>query len=112
MKTNCRMCLHYYRIIATQQGYNPYPCCHLIEDTGESPHPLASKLRRAIHCLRDIDIKEQTRSAGHWFIQNFDTSGKPIPAIKLTTEELDHIGNLVRAGFASGEIAENAVNGE
>ena len=40
MKTNCGMCLHYYRIIATQRGYNPYPCCHLIEDTGESPHPL------------------------------------------------------------------------
>lgn len=74
--------------------------------------PLASKLRCTIHRLRAIDIKEQTRPAGYWFIQYYDNAGEHIPAMKLTTAELDRIGNLVRVGFTSGELAEDAVNGE
>lgn len=71
--------------------------------------PLASKLRCAIHRLRAIDIKEQTRPAGYWFVQYYDTAGEHLPAIKLTTEELVRIGNLIQNGFTSGEIAENAI---
>lgn len=31
----CKKCSHYYRIMSTENGYNPFPCCHLYEDTGE-----------------------------------------------------------------------------
>jgi len=39
----CYKCLHYYRIMATGAGYNPYPCCHLYEDTGRRPNVLTQE---------------------------------------------------------------------
>lgn len=74
--------------------------------------PLASKLRCTIHRLRAIDIREQTRPAGYWFIQYYDSSGEHIPVNSLTTTELVRIGDLVRVGFTSGEIVENETSPE
>lgn len=71
--------------------------------------PLATKLRCAIHHLRAIDVKEQTRPAGYWFVQYYDAAGEHLSAMKLMTAELDRIGNLVRTGFTSGEITEDAI---
>ena len=34
MELKCKKCCHYYRTMAAESGYNPYPCCHLYEGTG------------------------------------------------------------------------------
>lgn len=36
----CKKCRHFYRVMVTKEGYNPYPCCHLLEDEGKHPQPL------------------------------------------------------------------------
>lgn len=37
----CKKCLHFYRMMTVEGGgYNPAPCCHLLEDTGERPDVL------------------------------------------------------------------------
>jgi len=36
----CQKCRHFYRMMATREGHNPFPCCHVQEDTGERPKPL------------------------------------------------------------------------
>ena len=43
MKKDCKNCQHFYRVMAEESGYNPFPCCHLPEDTGESPKPLTKE---------------------------------------------------------------------
>jgi len=39
----CQKCNHFYRMMATREGYNPFPCCHLWEDAGKHPEPLTQK---------------------------------------------------------------------
>lgn len=39
----CKKCRHFYAVMATEAGYNPYPCCHLREDTGARPNPLTQE---------------------------------------------------------------------
>lgn len=36
-------CRYFYRVMVTKEGYNPYPCCHIMEDTGERPKPLTQE---------------------------------------------------------------------
>lgn len=36
----CKKCKYYYCTMAAGSGYNPYPYCHLFEDTGKRPTPL------------------------------------------------------------------------
>ena len=40
MKKECKNCTHFYRVMAKDSGYNPFPCCQLFDDTGERPRPL------------------------------------------------------------------------
>ena len=40
MKKECKNCTHFYRVMAKDSGYNPFPCCQLFDDTGERPKPL------------------------------------------------------------------------
>lgn len=40
-KKDCKNCTHFYRGASMGIGYNPFPCCHKFEDTGEYPNPLA-----------------------------------------------------------------------
>ena len=39
----CKKCRYFYRVMVTKEGYNPYPCCHILEDTGERPKPLTQE---------------------------------------------------------------------
>ena len=39
----CSKCKHYYRTMATENGYNPAPYCHKYEDTGEPSSILTGK---------------------------------------------------------------------
>ncbi len=39
----CEKCRHFYRMMATKEGYNPFPYCHILEDTGRRPEPLTQK---------------------------------------------------------------------
>ena len=39
----CYKCVHYYRIMAKQSGYNPYPSCQYYEDTGKRPNVLTQE---------------------------------------------------------------------
>lgn len=39
----CKKCVHFYRVMATQQGYNPYPSCQCYEDTGKRPDILTQE---------------------------------------------------------------------
>ena len=36
----CKKCRHFYTVMVTKEGYNPFPCCHLWEDEGKRPEPL------------------------------------------------------------------------
>lgn len=36
----CKKCRHFYTVMVTKEGYNPYPRCHLLEDEGKHPEPL------------------------------------------------------------------------
>ena len=36
----CKKCVFFYRVMATAEGYNPFPRCHCYEETGKSPDPL------------------------------------------------------------------------
>lgn len=36
----CNKCKYYYRGASFGIGYNPFPCCHRFEDTGEKCNPL------------------------------------------------------------------------
>ena len=36
----CKKCRHFYMVMVTKKGYNPYPCCRLLEDEGKHPEPL------------------------------------------------------------------------
>ena len=36
----CPKCCHFYRVMAKESGYNPFPCCQLYEDTGRHPNVL------------------------------------------------------------------------
>ena len=31
----CKKCRHFYTVMVTKEGYNPFPCCHLWEDEGD-----------------------------------------------------------------------------
>ncbi len=39
----CQKCRHFYRMMAAGKGYNPFPCCHIQEDTGRRPEPFTQK---------------------------------------------------------------------
>lgn len=39
----CYKCAHYYRVMVTEEGYNPSPCCHLYEDEGKHPNVLTKE---------------------------------------------------------------------
>ncbi len=28
----CKKCRHFYTVMVTKEGYNPFPCCRLRED--------------------------------------------------------------------------------
>ena len=43
MSINCKKCAHFYRVMATGTGYNPFPSCHLYENTGEYPNILTQE---------------------------------------------------------------------
>lgn len=34
---DCKNCKHFYRMMATKDGYNPFPSCHLFEDKNLHP---------------------------------------------------------------------------
>ena len=36
----CKKCRHFYTVMVTKEGYNPFPCCHLLENEGKHPEPL------------------------------------------------------------------------
>lgn len=38
MKNDCRRCKHFYRVMATESGYNPFPSCQRYADTGKHPN--------------------------------------------------------------------------
>lgn len=44
----CYKCAHYYRIMATEAGYNPAPTCRLYEDTGARPNFMTQDCFRPI----------------------------------------------------------------
>lgn len=39
----CKKCIHFYRVMATGEGYNPYPCCRYYEDTGKWPNVITQE---------------------------------------------------------------------
>lgn len=39
----CKKCRYFYRVMVTKEGYNPFPCCHILEDAGERPKPLTQE---------------------------------------------------------------------
>lgn len=40
----CKKCKHYYRMMTTEGGgYNPAPCCHLLEDKNKRPNILTQE---------------------------------------------------------------------
>ena len=39
----CYKCAHYYTIMATTSGYNPFPSCQYWEDTGKRPNILTQE---------------------------------------------------------------------
>lgn len=58
----CKKCRYFYRVMVTKERHNPYPCCHILEDTGERPKPLTQecfKPRRKtlkIQCVKQLLI--------------------------------------------------------
>ena len=43
MNKQCKNCFYFYRTMACGNGYNPYPYCHLREETGKQPFPLTKE---------------------------------------------------------------------
>ena len=39
----CKKCKYYYRTMASEQGYNPYPYCHYYEETQKRPNILTQE---------------------------------------------------------------------
>ena len=39
----CKKCRYFYRMMAAGGGYNPFPCCHILEDAGKHPKPLTQE---------------------------------------------------------------------
>lgn len=39
----CKKCAHFYRVMVTGSGYNPYPSCQCFEDTGNRPNILTQE---------------------------------------------------------------------
>ena len=39
----CKKCVHFYRVMVTENGYNPYPSCQCLEDTGRRPNILTQE---------------------------------------------------------------------
>ena len=64
----CQKCKYFYRIMSTGSGYNPFPCCHLFDETGKRPNVLTQECfekRKSISELRkqikDPNISREER---------------------------------------------------
>lgn len=51
----CKRCIHYYRTMVTEHGYNPAPYCHCWEDTGKSPSILTQECFESRKRKKDRD---------------------------------------------------------
>ena len=52
----CKKCRHFYTVMVTKEGYNPFPCCHLWEDEGKRPEPLTQACFEPREKRRKIDF--------------------------------------------------------
>lgn len=60
----CKKCRYFYRVMVTMEGYNPYLCGHIQEDTGERPKPLTPKEANA---FAEQNHQHHRSAVGHKF---------------------------------------------
>lgn len=66
--------------------------------------PMAGKLRMAINEVRRLDMRHKTKPKNYWRIEYTDETGSSRRSLDVPDAELDRISEMVKRGYAAGEM--------